>query len=136
VIVVDTNIIAYFWLGGDASSDAEDLWRADPHWNAPLLWRSEFRNILAGYIRRQTLSFEIALQIMGKAEKQLQGREFTVESKDVFKCIQVSRCSAYDCEFVALASNLGVSLVTSDKHILTEFPKIAMSSKSYAAKIA
>ena len=38
---VDTNVIAYLWLPGKRTAAAERLLK---DWNAPLLWRSEFRN--------------------------------------------------------------------------------------------
>ncbi len=61
MIVVDTNVLAYLYLPGDYTTDAEALLKQDSKWAAPPLWRSEFRNILAGYIRRKTLTFEQAL---------------------------------------------------------------------------
>jgi len=38
-----------------------------------------------------------------------------------------SQCSAYDWEFVALAKQLSVKLVTEDKKILREFPEVTVS---------
>jgi predicted nucleic acid-binding protein len=122
MIVVDTNVIAYLWLPGKRTGAAERLLKSDPDWNAPLLWRSEFRNVLAGCLRRADLNLETALQISDGAEGQLRGREFSVPSDQVLARVEESDCSAYDCEFVVLAEELGVELVTSDEKILRSFP--------------
>jgi hypothetical protein len=42
MIVVDTYIIAYMYLSAERSHQAERLLSVDPHWCAPVLWRSEF----------------------------------------------------------------------------------------------
>jgi predicted nucleic acid-binding protein len=57
MIVVDSNVLAYLYLPGECTEAAEALLGNDPEWAAPILWRSEFRNILAGYLRRKSLSF-------------------------------------------------------------------------------
>jgi predicted nucleic acid-binding protein len=125
MIVVDTNVIAYLWLPGERTEAAERLLKSDPDWNAPLLWRSEFRNVLAACLRRADLNLETALRISDGAEGQLRGREFSVPSDQVLARVQDSDCSAYDCEFVVLAEELGVSLVTSEVKILRSFPDLA-----------
>ena len=43
------------------------------------------------------------------------------------KEIIATKCSAYDCEFVALAHANGVRLLTVDREILHEFPEVAIS---------
>ncbi|HYX21957.1 MAG TPA: type II toxin-antitoxin system VapC family toxin [Thermoanaerobaculia bacterium] len=125
MIVVDTNVLAYLWLPGDRTPQAEKLLRRDSDWNAPLLWRSEFRNVLAGCLRRGDLDLETALQIADEAEGQMRGREFSVPSSQVLARVAVSDCSAYDCEFVVLAEELSVPLVTSDEKLLRSFPSVA-----------
>lgn len=122
MIVVDTNVLAYLWLPGIRTPAAERLLKKDPDWNAPLLWRSEFRNVLAGCLRRGDLDLETALQIAEGAEEQMRGREFSVPSAQVLARVEESECSAYDCEFVALAEELKVSLVTVDEKLLKSFP--------------
>lgn len=62
MIVVDSNILAYLYLPGEFTVAAETLLEREPEWAAPPLWRSEFRNILAGYMRRNMLSFEQAFR--------------------------------------------------------------------------
>jgi predicted nucleic acid-binding protein len=134
MIVVDTNIIAYLYLESDRSAQAERLLEKDAQWSAPLLWRSEFRNVLAFYIRRDYLSLEAAQAILKEALMLMKGREYEVASFQVMEFVASSECSAYDCEFVALAEDLGLPLVTADKKILTEFPQISVSLDEYVGK--
>ena len=67
MIVVDSNVVAYLYLPGDHTGKAEVLLEQDPDWAVPLLWRSEFRNILAGYMRRKTLTFDQMLRVPSDA---------------------------------------------------------------------
>ena len=99
---------------------------ARPH-AVPLLWRSEFRNILAGYLRRGALTFEQVTALQEEAEALLEGAEFAVDSISVLELVRDSKCSAYDCEFVALAKRLDTKLVTMDRKVLRAFPQYAIS---------
>ncbi len=127
MIVVDSNIVAYLYLPGERTADAEALLEQDPEWAAPVLWRSEFRNILAGYTRRKTLMFEQACRLQKEAEDLLSGSEFEVDSRAVLELVRDSDCSAYDCEFVALAIKLDTKLVTADRKVLGAFPNRSMA---------
>ena len=127
MIVVDSNVVAYLYLPGDYTEKAEALLEHDADWAAPLLWRSEFRNILAGYMRRKTLTFEAARDLQLEAESLLSGAEHEVDSRLVLELVRDSDCSAYDCEFVALAMTLGTTLVTMDAKLLKAFPKHAVA---------
>ncbi len=131
MIVVDTSALAYLLLGGDATREARATYVKDPTWAAPLLWRSEFRSVLARYLRRKRLSLADALAVMREAETLLAGSEYLVESERVLALVAASRCSAYECEFVALAERLGVPLVTSDAEVLAAFPKRAVSMREF-----
>jgi len=121
--VVASNVLAYLYLPGKYTAAAEALLKQDPDWAAPILWRSEFRNILAGYIRRKAITFEQANSLQREAESLLAGAEFEVDSLSVLELVRDSDCSAYDCEFVALAMKLDTRLVTMDKKLLRGFPK-------------
>ena len=127
MIVVDTNILAYLYLPCELTARAEALLTDDANWVAPVLWRSEFRNILAGYIRRGSISFEHAYSLQREAESLLSGSEYDVDSLEVLKLVRDSDCSAYDCEFVVLAKRLDIMLCTMDKRILRAFPVYAVS---------
>jgi predicted nucleic acid-binding protein len=81
--------------------------------------------VLAGGLRRNLLTFENALAFAAEAEALLAGNEHEVSSQQVLQLVRDSDCSAYDCEFVALAKALGVPLVTMDTKLLKAFPKLA-----------
>lgn len=125
MIVVDTNIVAYLYLESEFTARAEAQLRSDSDWAVPLLWRSEFRNILVGAIRRKALSFDEARRILAEAEGLLAGGEHEVDSQQVLERARDSDCSAYDCEFVVLAAQLSTMLVTMDARLLKAFPKVA-----------
>ena len=61
------------------------------------------------------------------------GREYTVVSDHVLRLAVGSGCSAYDCEFVALAEDLGTRLVTVDRAVLGAFPSRAITPAAFAA---
>jgi len=127
VIVVDSNVVVYLYLPTVLSRHAEKLRRIEPEWAAPRLWRSEMRSALSLYIRKQLITLEQAYRIQTSAELLFSTSEYEVPSFDVLQLVSESTCSAYDCEFVALAKSLGVKLVSSDRKLLKAFPEIAMS---------
>jgi predicted nucleic acid-binding protein len=133
VIVVDTNVIAYLFLPGQKTAKARAVYKKDPEWAAPILWRSEFRNVLALYLRKGELKVEQAIELAEAAEFLLQGQEYQVQSDRVLRLVSSSKCSAYDCEFVALAKELGVHLITGDNRIPAEFPSVARSLEAFAS---
>ena len=126
MIVVDVNVIAPLYLPGDQTCAAEALRRNDPGWAAPVLWRSEFRNILAGYVRRGGITLDQAVRIQSRAEDLISGNEYDVDSTQVLTLVGESECTAYDCEYVALAVTLGAKLVTRDEQVLRSFPRVAV----------
>ncbi|HEU4754538.1 MAG TPA: type II toxin-antitoxin system VapC family toxin [Armatimonadota bacterium] len=136
MIVADSNLIAYLLIRSEQTPAAEAVLRKDASWAAPLLWRSEFRNVLALYLRRGHLTLADALQYMQEAEALLEDREYQVPSAPVLELSQRSGCTACDCEFVHLARELGVPLVTSDQRLLHAFPEVAVDPRDFAARSA
>jgi predicted nucleic acid-binding protein len=110
LIVVNTNVLASLLLHGPRTEQAEILMLAQPQWAAPPLQRSEWRNVLTSVLRRD---------LRGLGAGAATGPS--------------SRCSAYDCEFVAAAPQLGVPLATEDRAILAAFPHLARSLDQFNA---
>ena len=132
MIVVDSNVIAYCWVNGPLTQLAQRVRVKDPDWHVPILWRSEMRSILTGYLRDGSLSEPQVARIMEAAEDALAGSEHLVPSASVFEIAGKSRLSACDCEFVALAAVLSVPLVTADKAVLKAYPGRALTMDSFA----
>ena len=133
MIVVDSNVIAYCWMPVERTEIAQRVRFCDPVWQAPILWRSEVRNALAGYLSRGTLKVDGAAAIMLAAENALAGCEHLVESAAVLELAARTRLSAYDCEFVALAQSLGVPLVTEDRAVVKACPGVALTMEEFLA---
>ena len=65
------------------------------------------------------------------AKLTLENRQVVPSDDEILSLIENSNCTAYDCEFVALARQLNVYLVTADKQLLKEFPDCAISLEEF-----
>ena len=131
MIVADTNLIAYFLVKGPHTREAEAVYEKDPEWAAPLLWRSEFRNVLILSLRHALLTLEDVLSLMDRAERLMKGQGYQMDSSRILRLAADSGCSAYDCEFVALAQVLGVTMVTADRALIEKFRPDVVSMKAF-----
>ena len=131
MIVTDTNILVYLLMPSELTGLAERLRHRDADWLVPRLWRSEMRNVLAQYMRRSLISADEAIELMSLADARVAGREYEPNSSDVLNLVSHSACTAYDCEFVALAKHYGVKLVTMDRKIVNAFPETAALLTDY-----
>ena len=131
MIVADANLIAYLILPGERTGQAEAVLATDPVWVVPVLWASEMRSVLNHYVRAGELSVAQASGAMDRAVNLIDGREGPVDTREVLMLASKSGCSSYDCEYVALAMSLGLSLVTSDKAVLRAFPRVAVSPEEF-----
>lgn len=131
---MDVNVVAYLFIEGERTEAAEGVLRTDAEWAAPFLWRSEWRSVLGGYLRRGELSGAEARARLREAETLLRGREFLPDGERVLELVGSSPCSAYDCEYVAVAEALGAPLVTSDRLVLESFPERAVPPERFAAR--
>lgn len=132
MIVVDTNVLAYFLIASPLSGQANAVHLEDPEWAAPALWRSELRNVLTKLMRRGGLSLSQALRHFAEAEVTLARRQYDSDTAAVLELAARTGCTACDCEFAALARDLGVPLVTADRRLAAAFPDIAVTLGEFA----
>jgi predicted nucleic acid-binding protein len=123
VIVVDVNVLAYLLIPGKYTPSAERQLEKDSVWVVPRLWRSELRNVLANYLRAGQMDLADASVVFQKAEELVGAEEYEVETTHVLRLCAESKCSAYDCEYIALAEYLDVKLLTKDGKLAKAFPR-------------
>jgi predicted nucleic acid-binding protein len=133
MIVVDTNIIAYATFPSDHTEAVLQLHEFDFEWQVPILWRSEYLNVVSLYLRKRIIAMDRALEAIETASNFVGDNEHILSPFLVLNTLASSTCSSYDCEFVTLAAQLNTKLITYDKKILTEFPCIAMNPHDYLA---
>jgi len=134
VIAADTNLIAYLLIEGDGTEDARSVWRADPDWRVPALWRSEFLSVLVTATRAGVLDRGLAEAAWLRALTVVGSREEEPAGKDVLNEALDSGISAYDAHFVVVARGLGVPLVTADREILEACPEVAVSPRAFTGR--
>ncbi len=131
MIVADTNLIAYLTIPGDRTPLAKQILQKDAIWVAPRMWQSEFQNVIAIYLNQGLYTLNEGLEFIQAAKNLMRHSHYQVASEQVIRLTHSSKCSAYDCEFVSLAQDLSVPLVTSDRKVLTAFPEIAVSLEDF-----
>jgi predicted nucleic acid-binding protein len=132
MIVVDANLIGNLLIENELSSLAIQVFEKDPDWYAPILWQSEVRSIATSYFRYNRLPLEKALQVMDEAHGLMADHERYVSSNLVLELVAASKCTSYDCEYVALAQEMKLNLVTFDKQVVRAFPRIAIFPHNFA----
>lgn len=134
MIVVDADVISYFWIRieQERSQAARHVRQRDNDWVAPRLWKSEFRNVLRGYIAGRYMDVQEAMAYARDAEDDLQGRAIEVSTAAVLRLVDQTEHSAYDCEYVALAQRLDLPLVTGDTRLPELFPDTAVLLETFA----
>lgn len=131
MIIVDANLIGYFFIAGENSQLVTQVFVKDPDWYAPLLWQSEVRSIVSKYFRFKNMTFEKCQQIMNEAHDLMVEHERFVSSNIVLELMATSKCTSYDCEYVALAKEMNLTLVTFDKEVVQNFPQIAVFPQDF-----
>ena len=126
MIVVDANLIGNLLINSEHSQFAIQVFEKDPDWYAPLLWQSEVRSMVTNYFRHNLLTLDAALRVMDEAHQLMMEHERLISSHSVLELATRSKCTSYDCEYVALAKEMNLILVTFDKQVVGTFPRIAV----------
>src|SRR5690242_8685299 len=115
MIVVDTNVLVAAIVRGASSRLAMAARRRDSHWLAPPLLRSELLNSLVKYVVvAKTLDRDRALKAFRRGLDMLTLVAEESDPIDVLNICTQAGLTAYDAEFVSLATKRIIRLVTMD----------------------
>lgn len=131
MIVVDANLIGALFIQGEQSPVATRVFEKDPDWYAPLLWQSEMRSLITSYLRHRLITLDKSTQIMDEAHALMMEHERFVSSNLVLELVSMSKCTSYDCEYIALAREMNLTLVTFDKEVVGQFPGKAVFPQDF-----
>lgn len=131
MIVVDVNVVAYYFIDGDKTALARGLMQREPDWRVPSLWRHEYLNVLATYARSGGATVVQARALWRRALDFLGPREEATDPEAALRLAIDHPISAYDGQYVALGERLGARFVTEDRRLLKTFPMIACTMQSY-----
>ena len=131
MIVVDTNVMVRFVVGGRQGADAARLFLKDPEWTAPAILMSELTNVLLGFVRRGSMTPDQAKAMCDDAATVLGSRVLSVPADRVMDIALECGLSAYDAEFVVVARQLGVRLATGDRAILSGAGDVAVGHRMW-----
>jgi predicted nucleic acid-binding protein len=127
MIVADTSVIAYLLIDGARTASAREVWKRDPDWRVPPLWRAEFLNVLATAVKSKVLRADQAQTAWLAAASLMRGREVEPSGTDVLATAIRSGISAYDAQFVVVARRLATKLVTGDRRLSRACPDVAVA---------
>ncbi|MEK7404847.1 MAG: type II toxin-antitoxin system VapC family toxin [Acidobacteriota bacterium] len=128
----DTNVVAYALIQGPRTALARRVLTLDPEWRVPDLWRHEFLNALATYVRFGGATVKEAVSLWLEATRLLEGCTEPVDMALALQLIVEHNIGAYDAQFIALALELGALCITEDRRILKAFPQAAMSMQQFS----
>ena len=133
MIVADASLLAHLLIPSPESALAEDVYRKDPEWSAPVLWRSELRSVLLKHMRHSGMKIELAKAVVEKALLVIRDRETLPPNLAVLEAALFFNVSAYDAEYLAVARQLGVPLLTFDRKLQQAAPELAIAPNAFAS---
>jgi predicted nucleic acid-binding protein len=132
LIVADTNLLVYLLVPGPLTPRAERVRAKEKVWVVPPLLRHEFLNVLARHMRHGDIDRDEAVRAFRRGLSMVEVSLARPDPLDVLKMSEQSGCSTYDVEFVWLAMELDLPLVTADREVVDAFPDVARDLSHYA----
>jgi predicted nucleic acid-binding protein len=126
MIVVDSTIITFLFLEGELTELVKELHRIDSEWISPPILNHEMLNILA-VVGIEDQAIAPMEQIWRDMRALLGSRQ---QVPDPLRSLHLAielEVSGYEAQYVALAQQLDIPLVTEEQRLLKHLPDLCLS---------
>lgn len=131
MIVVDANVIVYRAVIGGKTTLARQVAQVDSDWAVPLLCKHELANVLLQQMKQNRLSREDLPAAWTDFEAIIGNNEHAVSLPSVALLAHERGITAYDAQYVWLAQDLSIKLITEDRELLASSPREALSMEQF-----
>ncbi|MDD5633485.1 MAG: type II toxin-antitoxin system VapC family toxin [Methylococcales bacterium] len=134
MIVIDANILIYALIECDNSRMIPQLREKDADWRTAGLCLHEILNVLTTYQRRGLLTLEQCRELLKSANHFISVAQCEVDMEASLSVAAKYGITGYDAQYVALALNLAVPLITEDRKLRQAAPEVAISMQEFIEK--
>jgi len=131
VIVADTNVVSYLAIEGARTASVERVRAKDRTWFVPSLFVHEWLNVVTLHVKQNLMDRDVASRTYARGLSMVRIDERRPDPVEIINLHLRSGCTSYDCQFVALAEDLGARLLTIDGEVLKAFPEIAVRPEDF-----
>ena len=132
MIVADTNLLVYLLVPSPFTEQAERVRAREKIWVAPPLIRRELLSAFGQHMRRGHLTRDAALRAYRRGLTMVEVSVLVSDPIAVLRMVEQTGCSTYDAEYVWLAMDLGLDLITADRDVVRLFPDVAVDIAEFA----
>ncbi len=133
MIVADANLIFHYVVRGQFTEQAQAVFLKDRVWIAPTLWEAEILSAVCNEMRRGKIKREEAVLFILHARSLMRDQSHPIDFRRVLSVAEQTKCSGYDSQYISLAEQRGLKLVTCDNGILANAPHVAVSPEQFLA---
>jgi predicted nucleic acid-binding protein len=130
MIVADTNLVVQLTLRLAQTEQARNVYQRDSDWVLPELWRHEYLNVLANYLRFDHTPMETLLAAWQQATSLFKNSVKPVDMLQALRLAGDLNISAYDAQYLALAQTFDIKLVTEDRKLRKAAPDMTLSMQA------
>jgi len=130
MIVVDASILSFLLIEGELTEEARALYRIDPEWVTPPILNHEMLAILTEVGSREGDAAAM-IELWRQVRLLVGSRQQIPDPVRSLRRGVETGISGYDAQYLALAEQLSLPLITEERALLEAAPGRAVSLRSY-----